>query len=361
MIRQLTVKNLRNLNIQEKRIQPGYNIIVGDNGQGKTNFLESLYILAYGKSFRDEKSKIINWEENEARVAGKTDRDTLEVVIRRDRDNAVLINSKAKTASALLGRFVCVVFHPKEIDIVSGPPSLRRAWLDRLIATIDKKYLQDLIEYNRSMQNRNKLLKGPSEDSQIEVWDKNLALLGTRVWSKRRETLDKVNQILRKESVKLTQKEVLLDYEHPLTRVEEKVKEKRYLGELLSRRTTDRKLFVTTFGPHRDDFKIIFEQKERHNILQKEVSYFGSRAEHRQSILLLKIAEARIFSEHFEESPTILLDDVASELDEKNRELLTSLQAKQVFITTTTLDLLPKQILAKAKIFRMVDGDLQSA
>ena len=299
MIRQLTVKNLRNLNIQEKIIQPGYNIIVGDNGQGKTNFLESLYILAYGKSFRDEKSKIINWEENEARVAGKTDRDTLEIVIRRDRDNAVLINSKAKTASALLGRFVCVVFHPKEIDIVSGPPSLRRAWLDRLIATIDNKYLHDLIEYNRSMQNRNRLLKGSSEDSQIEVWDKNLAALGTRVWSKRRETLDKVNQILRKESVKLTQKEVFLDYENPLTRVEEKVKEKRYLGELLSRRTTDRKLFVTTFGPHRDDFKIIFEQKEHHNILQKEDSYFGSRAEHRQSILLLNIAEARIFSDPF--------------------------------------------------------------
>ena len=361
MIRQLTVKNLRNLNIQEKIIQPGYNIIVGDNGQGKTNFLESLYILAYGKSFRDEKSKIINWEENEARVAGKTDRDTLEIVIRRDRDNAVLINSKAKTASALLGRFVCVVFHPKEIDIVSGPPSLRRAWLDRLIATIDKKYLHDLIEYNRSMQNRNKLLKGPSEDSQIEVWDKNLAALGTRVWSKRRETLDKVNQILRKESVKLTQKEVFLDYENPLTRVEEKVKEKRYLGELLSRRTTDRKLFVTTFGPHRDDFKIIFEQKQGQNILQKEISYYGSRAEQRQSVLLLKIAEARVFSEYFEEAPTILLDDVASELDEKNRELLTSLHAKQVFITTTTIELLPKKILAKAKIFRMVNGELQAA
>ena len=77
MIRQLTVKNLRNLNIQEKIIQPGYNIIVGENGQGKTNFLESLYILAYGKSFRDEKSKIISWEENEARVVGKTDYESL--------------------------------------------------------------------------------------------------------------------------------------------------------------------------------------------------------------------------------------------------------------------------------------------
>ena len=359
MIRQLTVKNLRNLNIQEKTIQPGYNIIVGENGQGKTNFLESLYILAYGKSFRDEKSKIINWEENEARVVGKTDRDVLEVVIRKDRDNRVFINAKLKKTSALLGRFVCVVFHPKEIDIVSGPPSLRRAWLDRLISTADKKYLQNLIEYNRSVQNRNKLLKVSSDDSQIEVWDKNLSKLGTKIWSTRGKTLNKVNQVLRKESARLTQKEMFLDHENPLLRVDDRDKEERYLGELLSRRAADRKLFVTTFGPHRDDFKIIFEQKQRQNILQKEISYFGSRAEQRQSVLLLKIAEARLFSDHFEESPTILLDDVASELDERNRELLTFLHAKQVFITTTTLDLLPKQILAKAKIFKMKNGDLQ--
>lgn len=361
MIRQLSVKNLRNLNIQEKIIQPGYNIIIGGNGQGKTNFLESLYLLAYGKSFRDEKSKIINWGENEARLVGKTDRDTLEIIIRRDRENTILINSKVKSTGALLGRFVCVVFHPQEIDMVSGPPSLRRAWLDRLIATTDKKYLRNLIEYNRSVQNRNRLFKISADDAQIEVWDKNLSRLGTKVWNKRGEMLSIVNQILRKESVKLTQKEVFLDYDNLFLRVDEGLRENHYLRQLLNRREIDRKLFVTTFGPHRDDFKIIFEQKQGQNILQKEISYYGSRAEQRQSVLLLKIAEARVFSEHFEEAPTILLDDVASELDEKNRELLTSLHAKQVFITTTTIELLPKKILAKAKIFRMVNGELQPA
>ncbi|OGY25553.1 MAG: hypothetical protein A2Z11_03960 [Candidatus Woykebacteria bacterium RBG_16_43_9] len=360
MIRQLTVKNLRNLELQDTKIYPGYNLIVGENGQGKTNFLEAIYLLAYGKSFRDEKSKIVNWKEEEARVFGKTDNDTLEIIIRKNAENKVLINNKIKKTGALIGRFVCVIFHPQEIEIVSGAPSLRRSWLDRLISTVDKNYLHSLIEYNKALQNKNKLLKMSAADSRMEVWDRILSKLGAKIWMRRRASVDQINQILRRESRRLTNKDVFIDYNSPLISSTLKESENTYYKQLLSKRAQERRLLATIFGPHRDDFRIIFEQTEEKNILQKEVSSFGSRAEQRQSILLLKWAEARLFAEHFGEAPTILLDDVASELDEKNRQLLTHLYARQVIITTTTPTLLPKQIRSKAKVLKMIGGKLQS-
>jgi DNA replication and repair protein RecF len=358
MIRTLSVKGLRNLNINEVKLSAGFNIIIGENGQGKTNLLEALYFLAYGKSFRDDKSKVINWDTEEASIRGKTHDSVIEIIVKRESETKIYINGKPKKLASLLGRFLCVVFHPQEIELISGAPSLRRSWIDRLISTIDKKYLYNLVKYQRSLQNKNRLLKMNAQEDQIDVWDKNLSKLGTEIWTDRAKTIDQVNHILKLESKKLTGRLVFIEYKNPLPKVDKKEAANYYFKQLASRRAHDRRLLATTFGPHRDDLRIIFEQRQEKNIIQKEISSFGSRAEQRQSVLLLKLAEANLFSSSFGEGPTLLLDDIASELDTKNRQLLTRLYAKQVIITATNLNLLPKSIVEKGNIFKMEDGRL---
>src|SRR3989344_6092695 len=108
MIKRLSVKNLRNLENLVVEFRPGFNIIVGDNGQGKTNILEAIYLLAYGKSFRDDRSKLISWEEDDAFVEGITEAGSIRISLSRSRPTKVFINNKSKATLSLIGRFVCV-------------------------------------------------------------------------------------------------------------------------------------------------------------------------------------------------------------------------------------------------------------
>jgi DNA replication and repair protein RecF len=360
MLKKLRVKNFRNLDIEKLNIKPGIVVIVGDNGQGKTNLLEAIYFLSYGKSFRGAKIQGINWDREACYVIGETTRDNLEIHIRRDKENTVLINGKKKKLSTLVGRFICVGFHPEEIEVINGAPSLRRVWLDRLISTTDKKYLFNLINYQKSLINKNKLLKTPTLDQvQVEIWNKNLASLGTKIWKKRQQTIFEINQILKLESIRLIGKKLTLDYKNPIFDRDIPNSELLYLKTLGAQRHLEKRIQATVFGPHRDDFKLIKEETRGKTILQKELAGFGSRAEQRQALLLLKIVEAKLYKDLSEEAPSILLDDVASELDKKNRELfLSRIWSNQVFITTTSLETIPVAMRQKSQLLKMEEGSL---
>lgn len=360
MLKTLKVKNFRNLGISQLEFRPGFTILIGENGQGKTNILEAIYFLSYGKSFRGAVATAINWHENEARILGKADNVDIEIIVRRDQENKFLINSKPKNLSALLGRFTSVAFHPQEIELVFGPPALRRAWLDRLIATTDKNYLYELINYQKALRNRNKLLKtGGFQTTEMEVWDQSLAAHGTKIWQTRERTVSVLVQLLKGLARPLVGKLVVLVYKNPILGKEGPAAESLYLKILASQRDVERRFQVTLFGPHRDDFKIIAEEERGPNIVQKDLAVFGSRAEQRQAAALLKLSEAKLFARVFGKAPTILLDDIASELDSKNRELLLGhLSASQIIITTTSLDPLPAVVRNKARVLVVKDGDV---
>jgi DNA replication and repair protein RecF len=358
MLRTLSISNFRNLKIKKIDIKPGTVVIVGDNGQGKTNLLEAIYFLSYGKSFRGTKTPAINWHHNEARIVGEVGPDKIAFSIRREKENEVLINGKKKRIASLIGRFVSVLFHPEEIEIISGPPALRRAWFDKVASTTDKGYLYNLVRYQKALINKNRLLKTPSsEEELIAIWNKNLAALGTIIWKKRLELAGEINTTLKRESKKLIGKSLIFDYTNPVGEANREFSEKLYLKTLEAQRDLEKRLQATVFGPHRDDFKIVKEEIKEKAILKKELADFGSRAEQRQAMLLLKIVESEIYSSYFEQAPSILLDDVASELDKKNRELfLSRLWSQQVFITTTSLDTLPNAIRDKSQIVKMENG-----
>ena len=361
MLRTLSVKNFRNLNINRLDIKPGVTVVVGDNGQGKTNLLEAIYYLSYGKSFRGTKAQAISWKKDNAYIVGEAGRYKIELRINRNEENTALINGKQKRLALLLGCFVSVIFHPEGIETISGPPGLRRAWLDKLISTTDKSYLYDLINYQKALRSKNSLLKKPQSDEwQLEVWNKNLAGLGCKIWQKRDKAIGNINHILKGESNKLIGEKLTLDYTNPMIGKSGVAGEGFYLKILEAQKKLEKRLQATVFGPHRDDFRVVKEEIRNKTILQKELSGFGSRAEQRQAVLLLKIAEGKIYNDYFEEAPSILLDDVASELDKKNRELfLTRLWSRQAFITTTSLELLPEEVRKKSQVFKMEKGTLK--
>ena len=360
MLKSFTARNFRNLDIKSAKFYPGIVTILGNNGQGKTNLIEAMHLLSYGKPFRTNKDQAINWNKEKAYVAGETDKNNIELILGREIDTKILLDGKKKKTSVLLGKFVSVLFHPEEIEIVGGAPTLRRAWLDKLISTVDKNYLFNLISYHKSLKNKNILLKTfPKQTSQITIWNKNLSKFGTAVWLTRKNVVDELNKALPKMATRFMGKSLYIEYENPYQGTVTKKAEEHYFNKLESDASLEERFHATIFGPHRDDFNIIVEEIKQTSITQKLLSQYGSRAEQRQAVFLLKMAEAKIFNEFYKETPTLLLDDIASELDQKNREtLFTNLSAKQIFVTTTSIDLIPSQIRKRSQVFKMENGKL---
>ena len=362
MLKSLSVKNFRNLSITDLKLKPGVTVIVGGNGQGKTNLIEAVYVLSYGRPFRGEKKETINWNSQEAEIFGETTRGTIRIFLRRDGETRVVVNNKTKPLAAVFGRFVSVLFHPGEIELIGGPPALRRSWLDKLIATIDRSYLFDLVNYNRTIINRNRLLKisgGKAAEEELETWDRVLAKYGVGIWKTRETQLEALNRIIRKSAIGLVGKQLSIDYKIPIGLVNEQADKKSFLGSLKERRGLDRRILLTSFGPHRDDFRVIVEEADNQTIIEKDIGLFGSRAEQRQATILLNLACAELFSQVFGEAPTILLDDVTSELDEKNKNLLlTHINAQQILITVSSLDQLTDPFRRKATVFKIDGGKI---
>ena len=242
--------------------------------------------------------------------------------------------------------------------MIGGPPNLRRSWLDKLGSVTSRKYLSDLVDYQKSLLNKNKLLKSPSPDlEQIEIWNKNLAKLGTRIWQAREQNTREINRMLEIYSTRLLGRRVLLEYTNPMFNKTDQFTEATYLRTLNTQKGLERKFRATLFGPHRDDFRLIKEEETEKTILKKNLGPFGSRAEQRQAVILLGFVEAKMLTDYFGESPTLILDDAGSELDENNRALLFEhLPAGQIFISAISLDLLPDSVRRRALVFRVGKG-----
>lgn len=363
MLYRLVLKNYRNLDIPRLELTSGVNILVGDNAQGKTNILEATHLLSHAKPIRGSKSEAINWSAEEAIIIGRTEKDTINLSFNKLGETKVLINNKIKTLADLFGKAASVLFHPAEIEVTTGPPYLRRGWMDKTITTTSRGYLTNLINYQRSLKNRNKLLRehGFTKDL-ISPWSRSVAKFGSKVWLERSKTIADFNKILEKISKKSTGKVLRLDYKNPLNQnTLEANAETFYLQALQETASLERRLGMTVFGPHRDDFRFILEEVSSNtSIMEKDAALYGSRGEQRQCVVLLKLAEAAFFRKVFGRPPTILLDDVFSELDETNRRLLLhSLVGGQAIITTSDLGLLDFGLLGRARTFLVKEGKVE--
>ena len=346
-IKRLKVENFRNLEKLDIEFSDGVNIIYGNNAQGKTNIIEAIYIFSFGKSFRANKDIELLKFDKEYFLSNieimKKDRE-LEMDFGFDKiSNKKMIKVNGviqKKISDIIGKLNVVVFKPEDIKIVTDAPSVRRKYIDYLISSISKGYLENITKYKKVLEERNNLLKEikiklkgnrvleKNDEDFLDVYDKLLSKLNCEIYNERKRVIEKLNDYIYGIHLKLTENYINNEKLHIkyVSNVEEDI-QKMYNNLIKSRLNNINKGY-TSFGIHRDDYII--------SINSLDVSIYGSQGQKKSSIISLKLSELKVIEEVIGEKPVLLLDDYMSELDEKRRiKFLDIIEDIQIIITTT--------------------------
>lgn len=340
-ISRVFLDNYRNIKRLDLELNPQVNIFWGLNGQGKTNFLESVFLLATASSpraFND--SELVKWGEDYFFVKGKIEEEfasyTLSIGYSNGRKKINFNGQGLERTRDLLGKLLVVYFTPEDLQLIKGPPSLRRNFLDREISLLYPLYYDNLRRYKSVLQQRNNVLKDLREkkNTSLEVWNEQLIALGAEIIVKRIEVLEGIKPLIREKYLKIADKQERLDITYSsslaLNHQASLADWQRAFGDALKRRQTDEVFRGTTlFGPHRDELSFFLGTKDLRN--------FGSQGQQRSAVLALKLSELEYMAKITAKQPILLLDDVFSELDSRRqRALLELLEEKiQTIITTT--------------------------
>ena len=314
----------------------GTNILYGDNAQGKTNILEAIYLSATTKSHKGSKDRdIVNFAAEEAHIRTYIEKDGLEnrvdMHLRKNKSKGIAINGqKIKKAADLLGLLNVVFFSPEDLSIIKNGPAERRRFVDMELCQLDSFYLYNLNNYNKIVNQRNKLLKelyyNPGLKDTLSIWDSQLLSYGSKIIERRIAFVEQLNDIIYEIHRKLSgnKEELRICYEPDVTLEE-------YEQKLQSGQERDIRLKQTSTGPHRDDFSFLAG-----NI---DIRKFGSQGQQRTAALSLKLSEIELVKKITRDTPVLLLDDVLSELDSNRQNyLLNSIGDIQTIITCTGLE-----------------------
>lgn len=354
IIKSIELKNFRNYEELNLNLDGGTNILYGDNAQGKTNILESIYVSGTTKSHKGSRDKeMIRFGENEAHIRTMVEKNQMsyqiDMHLKKNRSKGIAINGvPIRKASELFGVLNMVFFSPEDLNIIKNGPSERRRFLDSEICQLDKIYLSDLTKYNKVLNQRNKLLKDmvfhPDLENTLSVWDMQLISYGRRIISRRRRFVEELNEIVRgiHESISGGREQLTLTYEPD-------IEEAFFEDELNRAKEKDRKDCSTSVGPHRDDISFF--------IGDIDIRKFGSQGQQRTSALSLKLSEIELVKRCIHDTPVLLLDDVLSELDSNRQNyLLNSIHDIQTVITCTGLDEFVRNRFQIDKIFEVISG-----
>ncbi len=338
-LKKIALVSFRNLLQTEFLPNARFNLFYGNNAQGKTNLLESVYLLGTAKSFRAVRNiDLVSWGASAGMITGWVDRDaiTREISLHIDRQGKqVRIDHKTVTKiSDFFGNLNTVIFSSDEMTMVKGPPEMRRKYLDRAIFSGDPTYLAVYHEYVRLLKQRNSLLRQGAIDT-LDTWSNRLADAGARLLARRFAYLEALGPLLldyyrkiagNNETAEIKYAPYRLDCSNLQTICQTE------LLEALERSSEEEKhLRSTLVGPHRDDLQLLLDGR----ILKQH----ASQGQQRSFILALKMAEIEYIEQRFGAPPILLLDDIAAELDpDRKRNLMEFLinREMQVFITTTS-------------------------
>ena len=331
-IKKIELKNFRNYKNQKLELNKNVNVLYGENAQGKTNIIESIFLCSMGKSFRAKKDKeMIKLDEDSCSVEveyEKSDREGKIKIEIGNKKNIFVNDIKIKRLSELLGKINIVIFTPDDIEIIKGGPDQRRKFLDIMISQLRPNYILILSLYQKTIEQRNNYLKQIKEEQKdenlLEIWDEKLAEYAIKICEYRKEFIEKLKPKMEKLHKEITnnKEEIKIEY------VTECLDKKIYLDLLKERRKLDILKGFTTKGVHRDDFVIY--------INGRQLNVYGSQGQQRTSILTLKLAELNLIYDEIGEYPILLLDDFMSELDKSRREsLVQHIKETQVIITCT--------------------------
>ena len=357
LIKSLELANYRNYDSLEIHFSGGTNILYGNNAQGKTNILEAIYLSSTTKSHKGSKDgDIIHFNQEEAHIRTVLEKDGLEsridMHLRKNKSKGIAVDGqKIKKASELLGLLNVVFFSPEDLNIIKNGPAQRRRFLDLELCQLDKIYLSDLTNYNKILNQRNKLLKDLAQRRDLAdtlpVWDLQLVEYGQRIIRRRDAFVQELREtVLRMhKNISGNREELMLSYE-PDTRAEE------FEAQLHKVREKDLKYCQTSVGPHRDD--LLFQ------ISGADIRTFGSQGQQRTSALSLKLSEIELVKKSIHDTPVLLLDDVLSELDSSRQNyLLSSIHDIQTIITCTGLDEFVKNRFQIDRVFEVRNGRVE--
>jgi len=343
MVKKIKLSNFRNFKIKEFNFSPEISLILGPNASGKTNILESLYLLSTGKSFKARvEEEVVNYGKDICRLEGKTvdnglEPIDLEIIITRGQIDIgaarpekaprkkLLVNGIPRRMIDFAGNFKSVLFGPWDMDLVTESPSIRRKFLDSVLSQVDREYRRSVLSYEKGLRQRNRVLwdirEGNIGRDRLLFWDQLLIRNGDYLTKKRNEFIVFANS-----------RHTLPDNNYSLTYNRSIISE----GRLEHYKNEEVAAATTLVGPHRDDFT--FSKEER------GLSSFGSRGEQRMGVLWLKMAELSFIEEKSMERPTLLLDDIFSELDDEHRKIVMDIADRQQTIITSVNEEFTKEL-----------------
>ena len=353
-IESVQLKNFRNYESLELGFDRGTNIFYGDNAQGKTNILESLYLCGTTKSHKGSKDReIIRFSEEEAHIRMAVRKDgmsyRIDMHLKKNRAKGVAINGlPIKKASELFGVVNLVFFSPEDLNIIKNGPGERRRFLDAELCQLDKLYLTNLASYNHIVNQRNKLLKdislNPGLRGTLDIWDMQMTEYGKKIIEKRKRFVEELNEIICEIHRNLTGGAEALQIIYEPSVTEENIEQ-----EVIRNRDRDMRMKLTSVGPHRDDLCVMANGLD----LRK----YGSQGQQRTAALSLKLSEIYMVKKKIKDTPILLQDDVLSELDSSRQTcLLESIHDIQTMITCTGLDDFISHRFQINKVFQVTAG-----
>lgn len=356
-IKNIMLVNYRNYENLQIKLNENVNVFIGDNAQGKTNVLESVYYGAFAKSHRTSKDKeLINWNKDKAYISllvGKERLDKrIDINILKDGKKAIKVNGvKVNKIGELFGIFNVVMFSPEDLKVIKEAPNLRRRLLDMELSQINKKYYFNLVQYNKILNERNMILKNNKfSEEMLEIYDYQLVEHADYIISKRLEYIDKVNFYGKEIHKDITTEKENIEFKYSCNVNLENYKAN-YLKKLQDNIKRDREKGITSVGPHRDDFNVY--------VNDIDVKTFGSQGQQRTAILTMKFSSLKIIKEITGEYPVLLLDDVLSELDlNRKKYILSTIQGIQTIITCTGIKDIKDYIDGNSKIFNVSSGKI---
>lgn len=366
-LEKLELKHFRNYEDVNVAFSPQVNVLIGKNAQGKTNLLESIYVLAMARSHRTSNDReMVTLKKDAALIRGEVHQrlgnTKLELLISRKGKKAKVNHLEKARLSQYIGQLNVILFAPEDLALVKGAPSVRRRFIDMEFGQIDALYLHTLTEYRAVLRQRNKYLKElqtkkATDKVYLEILSEQLSESGSQIIFKRLEFLQELEKYADKLHNQITQGKEHLQFQYESTLKEYQGKSVLELKQSLIEQyktMMDKEIFqgTTLLGPHRDDVRFMLNDKN--------VQVYGSQGQQRTAALSVKLAEIDLMKEKTHEYPILLLDDVLSELDgARQTHLLKTIQNKvQTFLTTPGLSDVAQQLINKPKIFRIDNGKI---
>lgn len=363
----LQLQNFRNYESVQLEFTDGVHVFIGENAQGKTNLMESIYALAMTKSHRTTNDKeLIGWNKEFATIKGTVEKTAtktnLELQFSKKGKIAKVNYLEQKRLSSYLGNLNVILFAPENLTLVKGSPQNRRKFVDMELGQMSSLYLYDLVEYNRVLKQRNTYLKQlaikkKQPDEYLEVLSEMLSELASKIVFHRLDFMKQLEALaipihdqlsLGREKFSVSY-QATIPLEDGLTPSQMK---EIYIDQFKKKQTREADQATTLIGPHRDD--LIFYLNEI------PVQTYGSQGQQRSTVLSLKLAEIELMKLSTGEYPLLLLDDVLSELDDdRQTHLIKAIENKvQTFITTTSLDGIKQQFINEPVVIPIEKGTI---